>query len=163
MHETNTCRHCHKPITQYRSGWWSWNSGIAKSTNYCPNGLTQHAPVGDGADGRPAGPYVLHLGVILFSDVPEQIPADTLGPDFATDGDSWNQWGEPFDGTQRVTVALDAMPDDPDEHAVETARALAALLGIRGVSGRVGDYASYTQGDDGDRSQWEVVVATCSA
>ena len=162
MHETNTCRHCHTQITHYRTGWWAWNSSTEKSGQYCPNGYTRHAPVGDGEDGRPAGPYLLHLGVILFSDDPQVIPADTLGPEFATDGDSWQQWCEEFDGTQRVTVRLDKMPADPDAHALEAARALQALLGIRDVRGRAGDYAAYTSAV-GDWSEWEVVVGTCDA
>lgn len=160
MYETTYCGHCRKIITRGARGWRACGED---TTAYDCRSTRGHESMHDGADGRPTGPYVLHLGVHLFADDPEVIPAATLGPDFATDGDSWNQWGEPFDGTQRVTVQVDALPADPEEHGLDAARALQALLGIRGVRGRVGDYASYTMDDTRDRSEWEVVVSTCDA
>ena len=168
MYETATCRHCHKTISVGHDGHWRPVGGAPSSiTRYCPTSergaVVYHLPTtGTDADPRPDGPYVLHLGLHFFADDAEPIPADTLGPDFHTDGDSWNQWREPFDGSQRVAVRLDAMPDDPDAHAEEAVLALRALLGIRGVTGvRTGDYASYTMDDDRDQSEWEVVVKTC--
>lgn len=171
MYETATCRYCYKTITARFDGRWTPIGGTPDVSDMCreaPVSVLYHVPsTGTVENPRPEGPYLLHLGVTIDADDldsdPEPIPADVLAPAFATDGDSWSQWCEPFDGTQRITVRLDVMPDDPDEHAVEAARALRALLALREVKGvSLASSASYTAAE-GDWSEWEVVVAVCDA
>jgi len=161
MSETSTCRFCAKTIFRADDRWMPRQStpfGADAMCGHAPVSVLYHQPRTE--DGRPeSGPYLLHLGLHLWDDE-QPIPADTLGPDFLTDGDSWNQWGEPFDESQHVTVRLDAIPDDPEAHAEEAVLALRALIALRGIEGRVGDYASYTVAD-GDWSEWEIVVGTC--
>lgn len=171
MYETATCRYCHHTISARFDGRWTPIGGTPDVGDMCreaPVSVLYHVPTtGTVENPRPEGPYLLHLGVTIDADDidgdPEPIPADTLGPDFQTDGDSFRQWCEPFDGSQRITVRLDTFPEDPDEHALEAARALRALLSLREVKGAwLSSTACYTA-TQGDWSEWEVVTAVCSA
>lgn len=167
MSETFTCRYCHKTIARRSDGWKpvaGIPSNIDRYCGYAPASVLYHAPsTGTDDEPRPEGPYLLHLGIHFFDDDAKPLTGTDLAP-FLTEGDSWNQWGEPFDGTQRVTVPLDTLPDGTQEYALGTARALRALLDLRDLTGcRVGDYASFTMDDTRDRSEWEIVAGTCDA
>jgi len=101
--------------------------------------------------------HLLHLGLTVEREQP--LTADEIGPEFHTDGDSFTEWCEKFDGTQRVTVPLAGMPEDPTAFADDARQALLALVALRDLPATVESWGSFTEGHaEAEWSEWEVPV-----